>query len=126
MPFGQRRNHKSMNRQTRKLRKTVFDSLNTIEQSVIKSAKGWDKKATSIPIDLFNIVLDKAKWDVKQKNKVARDYAMNYNAMIGFLGSQAVKSANQFGTDSIPLKEVHRYIEVIKESFDKGINDKAG
>lgn len=104
------------------LKNNVFSRLSAINAASIKAAKGWDKKATSIPIPLYKEVIKNAQWQKKGlKNIVKRDYIDNYNKMINLLFDTAKNSAFKFGVDSVPLEFVDMTIKQVKEAFIIGM-----
>ena len=110
-----------MNKQTQQLKSSVFNSLTAISAASKKSAKGWDKKATTIPVELYFEVIKAAKWKLHPTNKVANDYINNYNKMIDLLFKSAKDSAFKFGVESVPLEYVDITIKQVKEAFLKGM-----
>ena len=110
-----------MNTQNQVLKNSVFNSLTAISAASKKSAKGWDKKATAIPVELYFEVIKAAKWKLHPTNKVANDYINNYNKIIDFLFKGAKDSAFKFGVESVSLDYIDITIKQVKEAFLKGM-----
>jgi len=110
-----------MDKQTQQLKSSVFNSLTAISAASKKAAKGWDKKATTIPIQLYFEVIKAAQWKYHPTNKVANDYIKNYNKMIDLLFKSAKDSAFKFGVESVPLEFIDITIKQVKDAFLKGM-----
>jgi len=110
-----------MNNQTQVLKNSVFKSLSAINAASKKSAKGWDKKAITIPIELYFEVIKAAKWEKHPTNKIANDYIGNYNLMLDLLFKAAKSSAFKFGVESVPLEFIAITIDKVKDAFLKGM-----
>ena len=110
-----------MDNDTLKLKNTVFMSLSAIYLAAKKAAKGWEKKATTIPVVLYFGVIKATKWQNHPTNKIANKYIDNYNSMLDLLFKGAKDSAYKFGVESVPLDFVSLTIKQVKDAFLKGM-----
>lgn len=110
-----------MENDTQKLKNTVFMSLSVINAAAKKAAKGWDKKATTIPVVLYFKVIKAAKWKLHPTNEVANKYINNYNSMLDLLFKGAKDSAYKFGVESVPLEFIGITIKQVKQAFLEGM-----
>ena len=112
-----------MNKEVEALKANVLKSFSVINTASRTAAKGWDKKATAMPIQLYGEVIKAAKWQKHPYDKVANDFVDNYNKTLDLLLDAAKDSANQFGVNTVPLEFIDITIKQVKDSFIKGLKN---
>ena len=123
-----------MTRNEQKLRKSIFTTLDTIYSACVKTKKKWDPRATHIPVKLYAILIDKAKWKkddiIKAKSLKAaeRDAGLKQinemNKMLQLMAEGIIEAAKGFGTDTVPLTFIKSLHEKMKENIDIGLGMK--
>ncbi len=108
-----------MNTQNQVLKNSVFNSLTAISAASKIAAKGWDKKATTIPIQLYFEVIKAAKWKLHPTDKAINHRVNNVNKMMDFLFKEAKDSAFKFGVQSVPLEYIDIIINKFKDEYLK-------
>lgn len=106
-----------MDKQGNTLKSRVLDSLSVIEKACFETAKSWDKKSKSIPIALLGEIITRSKWKLHPTNQIANNYINNFNKLIDLFETAAIKSADSFKSDSIPLNYIAEGIRVLKGDF---------
>ncbi|GAG42294.1 unnamed protein product, partial [marine sediment metagenome] len=117
-----------MNEGLKKLEKDVFATLDTILKASKLSVKAWDKRGTHVPVKLYAMLVDKAKWPEidfskydkwSKEDKKQADERFNgvvvpsVNKMLMRMAQSAVANAKGFGVDSVPITFIRDTIEKI-------------
>ena len=110
-----------MKTQNQVLKNSVFNSLTAISAASKIAAKGWDKKATTIPVELYFEVIKAAKWKLHPTDKAINYRVNNVNKMMDFLFKGAKDSAFKSGVQSVSLDYIDITIKQVKEAFLKGM-----
>ena len=104
-----------MNKKTKQLKDLVFNGLDTIESSCKVALNEFESDDMSI--DIYFSFLDNAKWSIDTDDNVAKDYANNYNSMLGAIKNSILSS----GSLRITLDAITLINKTIKDSFMSGL-----
>ncbi len=112
-----------MNKQQRKLKKSLVKTLNQIHSSSEKIAKSFD--LVTIPVNTFRIIIDKSKFEKDQMSDKHLKVFMeaHNNTMEQFFDSMKIIAGSMNGKN-IPVSEIKKGVEIIKTAYDKGVNNK--
>ena len=113
-----------MNAEKKEALKQVSTQLDNIYNNVVEVCKYWEvETAPIITIEEF------AERNMIQTEKLkghSLEFSNNYNMMLERLIHTCRQRADEMGTNKIPLPLFKSYIELLKDSFKEGLEQKTG
>ncbi len=105
-----------MNHNQKKLRKLVFKSLDTILKFSQETAQKWDKN--TVALNYLNELIERAKLKPESETKL-NEFVNAFNNVLDTLQKTCKRTAEKMESNLISVETLERYINVIKEEFDK-------
>lgn len=115
----------------KQLRDRIFSTFDIVKKEARETAKKWDKKAVTIPVELYAKIIDHAKWKDDQVKKAtdlsaqARKIALNQinsvNKTLQLQFEACVDAAKSFGSESILLAYIDESFEFLKREMKKSM-----
>ena len=107
-----------MRRSSKRIRKIIFDNLDSLVKSAKTIADGWDLK--TIPLTELSKMIDVlASADLGKDNPALNDFQKAYNVVLDNIFKACKAKAKTMDSKNIPVDYLRQAVEVVKKAFDK-------